>query len=319
MKRIPFACLAVVAALVFCCTARSADDNNGAGGRGGRGRGGPNNGQNTPNNGGNNGGNNNGGNTFGGRGFGNFGNLGNLGTTAGVRDITSTISRMLGFEVPDPKAAPKLDQLPLGPRKRLVMEVPVGGVDNFNGTGAGWKMEAVFKLTPEQVKAADSVREEYTAEEKKLNQEIVEAQKALAAKVLELRQKYEKKANDILTGADKETKEKMDALAAEVYEKNATIVNETVPLYDTKDLQQGLTMIRALREKTSKTVQDGQDKLLQLIPEDSRPKFQEIMKTQADQRQRTDRLLQGGARGIGGGRGGDDPVKPPKAPEGDKF
>ena len=252
----------------------------------------------------------------------NFAGRGN----GGAGGITGMVSRMLGFDLDDPKAPAKVEQLPLGANKRMVTEIPVGGVDNFNPTGAGWKVESVFKLTPEQTKATDALRGEYAAEEKKLNQEILDAQKALAAKVTDLRAKYEKKANEVLTGADKEAKEKMDALAADVYAKNAATVTETLPLYDTKDWQQGMTMVRALREKTGKTTQDAEATLLTLIPEDNRAKFTEIIKAQADQRNRLNQGMQGMMggrnRGQGGGAGGamdGGPVKPPKAPEGDKF
>lgn len=248
------------------------------------------------------------------------GMLGNvLGGAGGANGVLGMVSRMLGVDIEDPKAAPKLDQLPLSTSKRMVTEIPVGGVDNFNATGSGWKMETVFKMTPEQTKATDALRDEYQAEQKKLNQEILDAEKALAAKVVDLRQKYEKKANDLLTGTDKENKEKMDALAVEVYSKNSATVTETLPLYDTKDWQQGLAMVRALREKTGKVTQDAEDKLLTLIPEDNRPKFQEILKAQSEQRNRMNQGMQnfGGMRNRAQGDGGT--VKPPKAPEGDKF
>ena len=251
-----------------------------------------------------------------------LGNMFNGGTGNGAMGM---VSRMLGMDITDPKAAPKLEQLPLAANKRMVTQIPVGGVDNFNATGAGWKMETVFKMTPEQTKATDALREEYTAEQKKLNQEILDAEKALAAKVVELRQKYEKKANEILTGTDKENKEKMDALAAEVYTKNSATAQELLPLYDMKDWQQGMTMVRALREKTNVVTQSAEDKLLTLIPEDNRPKFQDILKTQAEQRNRVNQGIQNFGAGARQQRGGDrqkkdgGAVKPPKAPEGDKF
>ncbi len=302
----------------------------GRGGRGGFGGGGFNGGA---AGGGFNGG---GGGGFNGGGFGGGGGItGAIGALGGTDGVMGMVSRMLGFNLEDPKAAPKLDQLPLGPSKRLVLQIPVGGVDNFNPTGAGWKMETVFKMTPEQTKSADALRDEYTAEEKKLNQEILDAEKALAAKVVDLRTKYEKKANELLTGIDKETKEKMDALAADVYAKNAATVAETMPLYDTKDAQQAMTMIRALRDKTSVTTKDGEDKLISLIPEDVRPRFAETLKLQEQARAGRSRSVdpntQNGGnnnatpnpngfrnRGMRGGNGG-DAVAPPKAPEGDKF
>ena len=251
--------------------------------------------------------------------------IGNVMGGRGTSGVTGMISRMLGIDIEDPKAAPKLDQLPLGANKRMVTQIPIGGVDNFNPTGAGWKMETVFTLTPEQTKSTETLREEYATEQKKLDQEIKDAEAALAAKVTDLRSKYEKKANEILTGTDKESKQKMDALAAEVYKKNAATVAETLPLYDTKDFQQGFAMVKALREKTGATVKDAETQLLTYIPDANRPKFADIIKMQAEAR---DRQTQAGAafgggfqrRGQNGAPGGDaQAVKPPRAPEGDKF
>ncbi|MEI6232254.1 MAG: hypothetical protein WCT04_04340 [Planctomycetota bacterium] len=247
----------------------------------------------------------------------------------GGNGIAGIMSRMLGISIDDPKAPVKLDALPLGASKRMVTQIPVGGVDNFISTGSGWKMETVFKLTPEQTTQTDALREEYAAEQKKLNVEILEAEKALAAKVAELRAKYEKKANELLSGADKEAKEKMDALAAEVNAKNAASVAETMPLFDPKDWQQSMALVKTLREKTTVVTKDGEDKLLALIPQENRGKFQDIIKIQNDQRNRMNQYMQGGGFRNRGGPGGADaggrdrfdgpPVAPPKAPEGDKF
>ena len=115
-------------------------------------------------------------------------------------NIIGMASRMLGFEIEDPKASTaKVEALPLGAEKRMVVSVPVGGVDNFTGTGQGWKVETIFKMTDEQTKAVDALREEYKGEQKKLEAEIHEQQKAMAEKVKLLRAKYELRANDVLT------------------------------------------------------------------------------------------------------------------------
>ncbi len=263
--------------------------------------------------------------TPGGGGFDPMAMMGGRGT--GSNNVMGMISRMLGIDIEDPKAAPKLDQLPLGVSKRMVTQIPVGGVDNFIPTGNGWKMETIFKLTPDQTKATDALRDEYAAEQKKLDQEIKDAEAALAVKVTDLRAKYEKKANDLLTGADKDSKEKMDALAAEVNKKNAAWVADALPLYDTKDFQQGIAMVRAIREKITATTKDAEDKLLTYIPDENRPKFQELLKSQADMRTRMTQMGNtiggnGGGfqrRGQGGAGGDGGATKPPKAPEGDKF
>jgi alanyl-tRNA synthetase len=212
----------------------------------------------------------------------------------------------------------------------MVTQVPVGGVDNFNPTGAGWKVESVFKMTAEQTKAVDALRDEYAAEQKKFNQEVLDAEKVLADKATKLRQAYEKKANDVLTGADKEAKEKMDALAAEIEQKNAATVTETLPLFDLNDNQQAFAMMRALRDKTGKVLQEGEDKLVELVPTENRAKLQDALKQQADLRNRANQFNPGGpggnnqgggmrGRGGPGGGGNQEAVKPPKPAETDKF
>lgn len=260
---------------------------------------------------------------FGGGGGGNFGGPGGIANMlgGGTRNALSMAARMLGIDIEDPKQEVKLDQLPLAASKRLVLQVPVGGVDNLNSTGSGWKMEAIFTMTPEQTKTIDTIRDEYKAEQKKLNEEILAQEKALALKVVELRKKFEQRATDVLTGADKESKTKLDALAVEQNEKTAALVAETLPLYDLNDFQQGFALVRALSDKIKTILQTGQDKLVELVPANSKDKIKELIKVQNEQRDRTNRFMQGGGRGRGGpGAPGGDAVKPPKAPEEDlKF
>jgi hypothetical protein len=300
------------------------------------------------------GGNNNNGNNNGGGGNNIVNALGNLlggGRANQQGGVIGMISRSLGIDIEvNTKTEASVEELPLGAKKRMVTRIPVGGVDNFSPTGEGWKMEYVFKMTPEQTKAVDTLRDEYKAEEKKLQQELLEQQKAFAAKVTELRQKYEQKANAVLTGEDKDAKDKMDALAAETNQKNLTTVTDTVPLYDTKDMQQGMTLLRALREKTGAVIKDAEDKLVALVPADNRAKIQEAIKLQEEQRTQGNRLLGGNNRADANAAGGggnnnagnnnagnnnagnnrfnrqrnngtqnNTPVRPPTAPEGDKF
>lgn len=238
--------------------------------------------------------------------------------------VVGMASRMLGIDIEDPKAGPKLESLPLGAEKRMVMYVPVGGVDNFSGTGQGWKVESVFKMTEEQTKAVDTLREEYKTEQKKLEQEILEQQKAIADKVKQLRAKYEQRANDVLTGDDKAAKEKMDALAKETNTKNAAVVAEFLPMFDANDMMQGFAMLRSIREKTSLNIKGAEEKLVELTPADSRERIQEVIKTQAAVREQTNRFGGGGGGGAPGAPGGErrarggnngEPQKPPAPPE----
>jgi alanyl-tRNA synthetase len=158
----------------------------------------------------------------------------------------------------------------------------------------------------------------------------------LADKVVQLRASYEKKANDVLSANDKPIKEKMDALSADVAGRNQKEMADTVPLYDTKDNTQMFTMIRALREKISKNIQDGEDQLTLLLPADTKTKLVDALKAQAAARERQAQFMNfignggpggpggqgGGARGRGqGGPGGgaNDTVKPPRPPETEKF
>lgn len=263
----------------------------------------------------------------------NIPNLGGMGGRgAGGNNVINMASRMLGIEIEDPKAQTKLEELPLGAEKRQVVNVPVGGVDNPGGTGAGWKMESVFKLTEEQTKALETVRSEYEAEQKKMDAEIKEQMKQVAEKVKQLRQKYELRANDVLAGEDKASKEKMDAIAIELQNKNTAIVKEVQPLFDMNDMQQGFAMIRMIREKTSTNLKDYETKLMELIPPANRETIAEVIKRQTEMREQMNRWMGGGGFQRGGNNGGGDrperperaarrdgeAVKPPHPPEADK-
>lgn len=258
----------------------------------------------------------------------NIPNLGGRGAGGGGNNVINMASRMLGIEIEDPKAHTKLDDLPLGAEKRQVVNVPIGGIDNPGGTGAGWKMESVFKLTEEQTKALETVRSEYEADQKKLDAEIKEQMKLVAEKVKQLRQKYELRANDVLAGEDKASKEKMDAIALELQNKNTAIVKEVQPLFDMNDMQQGFAMIRMIREKTSTNLKDYETKLMELIPAASRETIAEVIKRQSEMRDQMNRWMGGAGGQRGGGdrqdrpdraaRRDGDAVKPPTPPEADK-
>jgi len=252
----------------------------------------------------------------GGGGRGNFGGLANMlgGQPGGMQNIFAMASRMLGLDIEDPKAGPKVDALPLGTEKRFVVNVPVGGVDNPGGQGNGWKMEAIFKMTDEQTKAVDTLRTEYADEQKKLEQEVQDQFKALAEKAKQLRQKYELRANDVLTGDDKTRKEKLDALARETNAKNAQLVKDLLPLYDINDMQQRMAMAGAIREKANKNAQEADSKLLDIVPPDSREKIEAVVKQQAQAREQIGRFM---GRQQGQGQAG-QPVRPPRPPEADK-
>lgn len=261
---------------------------------------------------------------WGGMGGAGFGGFGGLGATAGTRGANSSVysvaARSLGVDIQDPKSVGSVENLPLGQNKQMVTQIPIGGVDNLKVNSKGWNMENVFTMTAEQIKTVEALREEYALEEKKLEKEIAEQEKALAAKSVALRLQFEKRANDLLAGADKESKEKLDALAAEVHKKQNDLVAESLPLYDLTDMTQGFAMIRALSDKTTKITKEGELKLLELIPEYSKDKIQTLIKAQADARERMNRFTQaiGGERGAERGeRGGgkNDAVKPPKPPD----
>ena len=267
-----------------------------------------------------------GGNTFGGGMAGGRGIGGIGGGGTGGNGVFSIASRALGVDIQDPKAVLKVDELPLGAQKHFVTLVPVGGVDNLSNTGKGWNMENIFTMTPEQTKSVEALREEYQAEEKKLQTEIAAQEKKLADKAIELRQSFEKRANDLLTGADKESKTKLDALSVDVHKKSADLVAETLPLYDMNDFQQGFALIRALSDKMSKITKDGEVKLVELVPETAKDKVQTLIKTLDEARDRSAQMIGGRganvAPGAGGGNtrgrngpGGNDAVKPPKPPD----
>ncbi|GMV79882.1 MAG: hypothetical protein AMXMBFR7_10660 [Planctomycetota bacterium] len=106
-------------------------------------------------------------------------------------------------------AAPDLSDLDYGPRRTFVLKVPPGGVDLLYSFARGVPAEEIF---PAGTTAMQRLRETYQAERDKLEQEWTAAQARLAERAVELRRRYEKRANDVLTGSDRAQKEALDAV-----------------------------------------------------------------------------------------------------------
>jgi hypothetical protein len=144
----------------------------------------------------------------------------------------------------------EVDDLPFGESRRLVRDVPVGGVDSFRDGRDGWEVEDIFALTPEQEEAVKTLREEYKTELAKLQAEYDEAQKKMAEKVKALRLAYETKANDVMTDPAKAEKLKLDALAKEF-----AVVNQE----QAKGRTDQMTELRAGLEKTMAEAREKND------------------------------------------------------------
>jgi hypothetical protein len=275
-------------------------------------------------------------------GFGGMGGMGALGGAMtmmnGRGGIMDMATRWLGLTAEDVNPVKRVEQLPLGAARRNILQVPVGGVDNPGGSGQGWKMEAIFKLTEEQQKSLEGVRTEYEFEQKKLDAEIDTELKAIAEKVKLLRTKYEQRANDVLAGDDKANKEKMDALGTETATKNNSVVTETMPLFDQNDMGQRFAMLKMLNEKSGANIHDYETRLVELLPANSKERIVEVLDQQSKMREQRNRMVEmmtqgGGApqwrgRGENGAPGGPDgrgepkrrdgnheAVKPPRPPE----
>ena len=233
-------------------------------------------------------------------------------------NVEAIASRQAGVEL-DNKTNAKVDALPLGANRSFVLNVPVGGVDSYSLNLHGFKMETVFKLTDEQTKAVADLRDEYKNEQKKLEAEIVAQQKALAEQALKLRLKYEQRANDILTGADKETKQKLDALAQDTNAKAFTAATGTLADYDNPDFTKIRQIIAEIRQTTGKLFEDAQAKVLELLPPGGKAFVEAAFKELQAQQQQNPWQGQGGPGGVRGRRGGNanqpgDAVKPPQPP-----
>jgi hypothetical protein len=225
-----------------------------------------------------------------------------------------------------------LDRLPYGDARRLV-PLPVGGIDNFQestggfrgfaGRGArsgatGWKVEDIYTLTDEQKQALEKLRTQYKEETAKLQAKFDEANKAMAAEVIEARRKFEQLANDVLTGTAKEEKTKLDALAQEVATQRkakteeqkgkVTELRQQVEALVTKAradgnwgalAQEGWQKVtelgRGLREQRDTLIKDAVAKMKEIVTGDAKAKLEEALKKIEEQR---------GRFGPGGGGGG---------------
>ena len=222
-------------------------------------------------------------------GGGGFTEWGGGGGMASRQSRLGSALRMLGIEIDDSTSATKIQSLPLGADRKHTLNVPVGGVAN-PGTATGWKMEAIFKLTDEQTQSLDVLRKEYETECTKLENEIAEQRKVLATKAVDLRKKFEVRANDVLTGADKEAKAKIDALSAEADAKIAATIKDAVALYDQDNY---INMSHFLRPYINKIALETESKLVELLPADSKVKIKEVFQQQARYRGINERANRG--------------------------
>lgn len=216
----------------------------------------------------------------------------------------------------EPAGKSKLEDLPLGASRRLILNVPVGGVDTPGGTGAGWKMENVFALNAGQVKQVQALRDAYDAEKKVLEAEIAAQQKVLAEKAAQLRQKFEDRANEILEGADKSAKVKLDAIGREAQQKTAQLAADALKLFDPEDFMQGMALIRTLRDKSFDLARETEDKVLAAVPAESRLRIEEAIRSTAQARAQMGNMLQGRPRKGGEEPPGTQPPPPQPPPAG---
>ena len=204
-----------------------------------------------------------------------------------------------------------LDSLPLGPARRFVLSVPVGGIDSL-APSEGWKMERFFKLTDDQTKAVATLREAYKQDQKNLEEELRRSQQAFAEKAILLRRQYEQKANDLLAGGDKETKTKIDTLLQDFRARCVQLAADTVAAYDMSDRQQSGAGSRALMDKIGMGVAATRASVVALLPAETR-RIAEVFYKQQDQEQEhrdaNRRELEARQRERG------EPVKPPKPPD----
>ncbi|MCX7804305.1 MAG: hypothetical protein N3A38_03850, partial [Planctomycetota bacterium] len=245
------------------------------------------------------------------------------------------MERMLGI---DPPA--RVEDLPLGQDARLVANIPVGGIENFQTGRPGLKVEQVFRLTEEQTKALEELRKEYAAERDKIAKEMEEAHRKLAERARELRKNYETKANDVLGGDLKAVKEKLDAIVKEYNEKRMAerkgLAERLAALRVEmeKAREEGPEAMRALMEKNNdlmglvrqQTERDydlsviAKEQMKTAVSEDARAKLEEAFK----RREAWRAIGPGGGppgapggAGPGGGRGNPGEVQP-QAPK-DNF
>lgn len=297
---------------------------------------------------------------------GNPGNRGNRGDRGGRRGgpggdwgrmarggtdyMKESIARAVGGDTPV-----KLDTLPYAENRNLVNEVPVGGIDGLSQNGTGWKVEEVFTTTEEQTKALGDLRTEYKKELEEIQKKLDEVHKTYAAQIVELRKKYELKANDVLTGDAKGEKQKLDEIAA-AYAKDAKAAGQAreeegkklsdeaeksiATARDNQNFEGMMDLWNKLRDfqtgirnAVSELEKSSREKMKEAVTGESKTKLTELLKGLEDRENRFrnwgggDRGGQRGQRGGpqgGGPQGGDGAktenggaVAPPK--EGGEF
>lgn len=146
----------------------------------------------------------------------------------GTGRIEGMLWDALGIEQPA-----KLETLSYGAEKRRVNDVPIGGIDSLTEQAKGLKVEEIYTLTDEQTQALVKLREDYAHELVEYQKQLEATNLAVAVLVKALRQKYELRANDVLTTEAKAEKEKLDALAKEYHEKRAAQATEKKGLAET--------------------------------------------------------------------------------------
>ena len=206
--------------------------------------------------------------------------------------VPGIVYRMLGIDLEDGANKITLDDLPLGANRRMVLNVPVGGIEVPGGSGAGWKMENVFTLSAGQQNKLQALREAYQADKKALEKDLAAQEQAFAEKAAKLRQKYENRANDLLADSDKALKQKLDAIGQEAQRKIAAAIADALKLFDPEDLTQGMALLRMLRDKSTDIAQESEDKILSVVPAESRERLAEAMRDAATARQALDNFLQ---------------------------
>jgi hypothetical protein len=246
------------------------------------------------------------------------------------------LSRIIGITMDDANAEAHIDSLPYGIQSRFVKDVPVGGVENFQpislpmGAKTAWKVEQLYKLTFEQSNALTALRDEYKKDIKKYEEELLSQQKAIAAKVQELRSKYESRANDVLTGIDKENKQKIDAITQDSYVQNAKLGTDLLDRNkDAKEFQALYELSKDLREKISANADATSRKIEDLVSPEGKALLESTRKQAAEDQEKRNQQMkqwreqgqrqQGKNKPDGGGNGTKrtEPVTPPAPPEKD--
>ncbi|MCZ7645215.1 MAG: hypothetical protein M5U26_08015 [Planctomycetota bacterium] len=144
----------------------------------------------------------------------------------------------------------RLEHLSYGPARRLATKIPVGGADDLTDLGDGWKIEELYKLPETKQKALEELRASYAAESAKLQARLDGINRAFAARALELRLKYELRANDVLTGQDRDQKRQLDGFAKQIWLQQEGLASKAAQdgARAKKQIADGLTQVRVLDE-----------------------------------------------------------------------